>query len=77
MHFASVRFDPAAAYGRLFVVLTGRQGGQGVGEVFFFLLLGHPAPRSQSLQVRRLIGLSSPVAVAGKILSVRRPLPQL
>jgi hypothetical protein len=77
MHFAGVRFHPAATGGRLFMMLTGRQGGQGVGEVVFFLLLGHPAPRSQSLQVRRLIGLSSPSAVVGEIFSVRRPPPQL
>jgi hypothetical protein len=49
VHLAGVRFDPTAAGGRLFVVLTGGQSSQRVGQVVFFLLLGHPAPRSQSL----------------------------
>jgi hypothetical protein len=62
----------AAAFDRLIRVLSGGQRRQGVGQVVFLpLFLGHPAPRSQSLQFRRLIGLSAASVVAGAILRVR------
>jgi hypothetical protein len=69
--------DPAAVGRRLFVMLPRRQSGQRIGQIGFFLFLGHPAPQSQSLQVHRLIGLYSPHSVAGAIFSVRRVHPQL
>jgi hypothetical protein len=42
-------FHAAAFGGGFFVVLTRRQGCQRIGQGVFFLFLGHPSPRSQSL----------------------------
>lgn len=51
----SVTLHPAPPM-RLFMVFPGRQSSQCIGQIVLFLFLGHPAPQSQSLQLRRLIG---------------------